>query len=67
MNYLARLGVSLLEYLLGDAIAWASKKYAEYKAKKAIDDAAQRSVKKLEDAKTGKEVDDAADDALGGV
>lgn len=67
MTFLAGLVAKLLEYLVGDLVAWATTKYAAYQAKKAIEKAAADSVKKLKDAKTGKDIDDAAKDTLGGV
>lgn len=64
MSFLAGLGAKLLEYLLGDLVAWAGKMYTDWKSKKAIEEAAEQSVKKLQDAKTGKEIDEGADNSL---
>lgn len=64
IGFLAGLGAKLLEFLLGDFLAWAGKKYADYQAKKAIEAASKESVKKLQDAKTPEDIDAASKDAL---
>jgi len=67
MSFLAGLGAKLIEYLIGDFVAWAAQKISVYKARKAIEDAAKKSVENLKAAKTAKEVDDASDSSLDGV
>lgn len=66
MAFLADLGAKLIEVVFGDLMAWINKIYTAYKARKAIQAAADASVAKLNTAKTGQEIDDASTDVLDG-